>query len=158
MSDIPTWCKDDESMEIVKEYLKSTNIIYFFEIITENVLRSKPDNVYRFCLDIIQDLKDKIQATDGKDNAKLNEPSFKTQSDIKETYAFNRVEDHAYLQRIMLPTIIDDWILALIEKKPDNTNELELINFHYEYIKTLCNDSDKENENAENVENKESKD
>ncbi|KAH9580163.1 hypothetical protein LSM04_009438 [Trypanosoma melophagium] len=114
---IPEWATTEESIEEAKEYLRQGNTVDFFELMSSSILRSHPNDIAAFCLELVQTIADgKETPTDGE-------------------YHPKKVEDNRYMREKNVCDFLNEWILALLKERP--TTDRDRIGFHKNYLEKL---------------------
>lgn len=110
----PDWTKDEQSLEDAKNYLRQGNTVDFFETIASAVLREHPSDLPKFCVALVQDIRQgRMPKAEGEFQPK-------------------KEEDNKYMRAHNVSEFLDKWILALLGQRPGTDGER--LEFHQKYL------------------------
>lgn len=110
----PEWTQSEQTIEVAKSYLRDSNSVDFFEMITRKILQSQPTDLARFCYSIIENM--------------VNSEEIATETSCAPALRTN----DSYLHRENLSAFIDEWVLALLHERP--ASDTDRLMFHKKYL------------------------
>ncbi|EPY32882.1 hypothetical protein STCU_02595 [Strigomonas culicis] len=110
----PEWTRDEQSIDLAKNYLRQGSTIDFFEMMSRQILTNHPPDLAVFCLNLV------VQMQEGK------EIPFERQFQPK------RMDENQYMKDHHVSDFLDRWVLELLERRPES--DAERFEFHKNYL------------------------